>query len=202
MNLLRIFILFAISRSVFSQTDEQRNILTTTKKVDGVYRTFKEFRTNSPSIVGQFKITRKEISLLNTQTGEYQVIEEPVWGACLNDSIYYFQEHPVTSRRLKFYKLKFLGRYCFFEDKGVSISPISGAGYVEIPHEFEFVVNINNGRSYELDKKMMRLILSKDPELLAAFENESSKYKVSEKYIMKFNERNRQDIKPISEVIN
>jgi len=200
-NLLRGFILLHVFASLVLAQSNDEDILTAHQKVNGIYKTFKEFRTNSPSIIRKFRITRKEISLLDDQTGKYNPIDEPIWGACLNDTIYYFQERREFSRSPKFYKLKFLGRYCFFEDKGSSINPISGGGYVEIPHEFEFVVNINNGKSYELNKKMMRLILSKDPELLAAFEDESSKNKVSEKYIMKFNERNLRDIKPISEII-
>jgi len=199
---LRTFIaLFVFASRVAAQNNEQ-DILTAVQKANGIYRTYQEFRTNSPSLTGKFKITRKKISLLDNQSGTYESIKEPVWGACLNDTIYYFQDHHEIAQSPNFYKLKFIGRYCFYEYHSVLVKSIPGGGYVDIPRNFEFVVNVNNGKSYTLDKKMMRLILSKDTALLAEFENESSKIETFEKYIRRFNERNPQDIKPTTEIID
>jgi len=193
-------LLFATPLPVSAQPDEH-DILRAAQKISGVYRTFKEFRTNSPSIVGQFKMTQRKIKLMNNQTGKYEAIEDSVWGACLNDTVYFFQKKLELRTSPHFYKLKFLGRYCFFEDQGSFKNGGFGANAIVYPYEYEFVLNINNGKPYKLNKKIMRTILAKDQELLAEFEDESLKAWSFEKYIRKFNERNPQDIKPVSEII-
>jgi len=138
---------------------------------------------------------------MNNQTGKYEAIEDSVWGACLNDTVYFFQKKLELRTSPHFYKLKFLGRYCFFEDQGSFKNGGFGANAIVYPYEYEFVLNINNGKPYKLNKKIMRTILAKDQELLAEFEDESLKAWSFEKYIRKFNERNPQDIKPVSEII-
>lgn len=200
MNLFKIFIIsFVFASPIFAQSSEP-DILTTTKKVNGIYKTFKEFRTNSPSITGEIKVTQKKVKLLNSQTGKYEVYKGEKWGACVNDSVYFFQERLEVRNKPHFYKFKFLGRYCFFEDYGM-YTIVPGVASPLHPYDFEFVLNINNGKPYKLDKKTMRTILSKDPELLAEFEKESFKGWSFEEYIRKFNERNPQDIKPIAEIV-
>ena len=197
--ILVCLLLFALTLSVSAQTDEG-DILTATKKASGVYRTFKEFRTNSPSITGQIKVTQKKVKLLNDQTGEYETYKGEKWGACVNDTVYFFQERLEVRNKPHFYKFKFLGRYCFFEDYGM-YTIVPGVGAPLYPYDFEFVLNINNGKLYKLDKKIMRTILSKDQELLTEFERELFKGRSFEEYIRKFNERNLQDIKPVSQIV-
>jgi hypothetical protein len=182
-----------------AQNGEQ-DILMATQKVTGIYKTFKEFRTNSPSITGQIKVTQKKVKLLNNQTGEYETYIGEKWGACVNDTVYFFQERLEVRNKPHFYKFRFLGRYCFFEDYGM-YSIVPGVGSPLYPYDFEFVLNVNNGKLYKLDKKIMRTILSKDQELLAEFEKELFKGRSFEEYIRKFNERNPQDIKPIAEIV-
>jgi hypothetical protein len=186
-------ILFFISLStdkIYSQ-DIVNDILTSSEKRSGVYRTFSEFRTNSPSIVGDIKITDNRVKLYNSNTGKYESIDEIFWGACLDDTVYFFLKDVETIKSHHIQKLKFLGRYCFFSDERndyTSIHPILAIGSVMPYYKYEYVININNGNSYQLSKKMMRTILERDKELLAEFEDE---------YIIKYNQKHSDEIKNI-----
>lgn len=191
-----IALIILIPLNIFGQSSIENDILLTTKKVNGVYRTFKEFRTNSPSIKGTLEVTKHRIKLLNHQTGKFENIKESFWGACINDTIYVFLKEPSTVYSPNIHILEFLGRYCYFIDQGEFTSR-SGSTWSTSSYKFEYVVNINNGIIYRIDKKLMRQILEKDPELLNEFEKESSKKTVYRDYLEKLNSRRQADIKPI-----
>jgi hypothetical protein len=193
-----LFVFLSINE-VYPQ-DVVNDILTSPVTRNGVYRTFLEFRTNSPSIVGDIKITSNRIKLYNSNTNKYEDIEEVFWGACLDDVIYFFLKDVETIKSHHIQRLKFLGRYCYFIDERndyTSIHPILALGSVMPYYKYEYVININNGNSYQLSKKMMRTILEKDEELLKEFEDEPFKNDSFEKYIIKYNERHSDEIKSI-----
>ena len=193
-------ILLLISISVFGQNNnKERDILLATKKEDGVYKTFIEFRTNSPSIKGTLKITNHKIKLLNEQTNKFVNIRESYWGACLNDTVYVFLDDPHTAQSPHIYTLDLLGRYCYFSDYGVYTTMTPGLAWNSSSYKAEYVININNGIIYKIDKKLMREILSKDPNLLNEFEAESNKRQVFKKYIEIINTKRTGDIKPLTE---
>jgi len=199
-NSVTLFLLLISVNKAYSQ-GIVNDILASSEKRSGVYRTFSEFRTNSPSIVGDIKITNNKIKLLNLNTNKYETIVESFWGACLNDTIYFFLDDIETIKSHHIQHVKFLGRYCFFSDERnsyTSVHPILAIGSPVSYYKYQYVININNGNSYQLTKKMMRTILGKDKELLADFEKESFKNDSFEEYIIKYNQRHSDEIKKIS----
>jgi len=195
-TVITAIVVFGFMASVFGQGDVSNDILLTSAKRNGVYKTYSEFRTNAPSITGQFEVTRHRIRLLNEKTGKYENMKGDFWGACLNDTIFVFMMQPATQQSRHLYPLEFLGRYCYLSDSG-TYAQMNGGGMYTASYHTEYVVNINNGQLYKLDKKLMRAILEKDPELLAAFEEEETKVDVFKEYIIRINERRLGDIRSV-----
>ena len=91
------FLLNVVIRS-YAQDVEPDDILLASKKRDGVYRSFREFRSNSPSITGQLKITANRVKVLDERSGKYENVNEDFWGACRNDTIYVYLEETATAQ--------------------------------------------------------------------------------------------------------
>lgn len=196
-TLLTTVVLSCLMSYTYGQGDESNDILTTTTKRNGLYKTYAEFRTNSPSVVGSLRMTNHKIKVLDEKTGKYENVKGDYWGACSNDTIYVLLMQPATQQSPHIYPLEFIGRYCYFSDRGMYTQMVSNAGMYTGSYSAEYVVNINNGQIYKLDKKLMRAILEKDPELLAQYEKEEWKSQVFKDYILLINERRSNDIKPV-----
>lgn len=199
-SFLALFILVLVV-GAYAQEIETNDILLTSNKRNGVYRSFSEFRTNSPSITGQLKITANRVKVLNEQTGKFENVNEDFWGICRNDTIYVYLDETATAQSPHIHHVEFIGRYCYFLDLGGFTQPGPVGGSYTGSYQAEYVVNINNGSIYKLDKKLMRSILAKDPALLQQFEKEEAKGEVFREYILKINDRRKMDIKPANEVV-
>ncbi|HBS85811.1 MAG: hypothetical protein A2W91_13080 [Bacteroidetes bacterium GWF2_38_335] len=87
-----IFILI-VSLSAKSQNDTIAKfyysipILQAKEYKKGVYRTFEEFKNNSPSITSDFKITYEKIRIKN-ESGKYKKIKGKYFGACTGKKVY------------------------------------------------------------------------------------------------------------------
>lgn len=55
---------------------------------EGIYRTFEEFKTNSPSITEEFQLRDKQLFLIDTGITWVQVNENKIWGCFKNGKIY------------------------------------------------------------------------------------------------------------------
>jgi len=190
---------------------QENDILTARNRMEGVYLTFDEFRKNSPSLPGKVEITNHYVMIFDSVSKSYKKIGKSYWGACLNDSVYIYVPQSKTSSAPNMFALETIDRYCFFSGKssleaGLEIEPSDRANPalnysdrldVGASRHSEFVVNINNGNTYQLTIKLMRIILEKDTELKHAFENEQNQKKVFRKYILEYNKRHQDDIKPL-----
>jgi hypothetical protein len=185
-----LFISFAASSQ-----DTLNDILTTQKKREGVYRTFKEFRTNSPSIQGKVKVTNNRFKQFNAKKDRYENIAGEFWGACKNDTVYIFLKETKGPNSPHIYPMLVIGRYAYFKEQGPAaygLGDVMHQGLVEA----EYVVNINNGQLFRITNSVMKDILQKDPKLLEEFKSEEVKDDTYRKYILKVNESRRDDIKP------
>lgn len=189
--------LILLASAAIAQQNSYGDIISAADRKPGVYRTFKEFRANSPGLTGTLKVTRNRVRILNEGSGKYEAVKGEFWGACVNDSIYVFLKETATAQSPHLYPLEFIGRYCYFVDAG-TYTQMSGSGTYTGAYLAQYIVNINNGVIYKLDKKTMRTILEKDSELLQEFENENSKQEVFRDYIIKINQRRAGDIKPVN----
>ena len=55
---------------------------------EGIYRTFEEFKSNSPSIIGEFELRTKYLLLKDTGNAWVQVNEDRIWGCFKDGKIY------------------------------------------------------------------------------------------------------------------
>lgn len=127
------------------------------------------------------------------------------WGVSDGESIYV--NEGLYGGRLNFKKLLGLGRYCYFKGSvptdyatptlaGGVVLGAATAVAVEIDGDYPYILNINNGNFFLLDKKTLGMILKRDTELQLRFEEEDRKSKRNTllSYIVKYNERHEDEI--------
>ncbi len=84
---------------------------------EGIYRTFDEFKTNSPSITVEFEIRAKHLFLKDTGSTWVRVNENKIWGCFKNGKIYVSKDEGVwrcvnVGRLLQFATVK-IQRYVY-----------------------------------------------------------------------------------------
>jgi hypothetical protein len=153
----------------------------------GIYKTYKEFKFNSPSIPLDCDIQWNIILYTNLmQTATYThrdtcytlKIEKdktneigPVWGFCDGKNVFINRETSITSGKVifkpysKFYKILFIGRYCY-----CSVAYNSGGGFTY----GILAIDFNTGELLELNKKKLKKYISKDEKLLQDYNNEEN----------------------------
>jgi hypothetical protein len=110
----------------------------------------------------------------------------------------------AISGKVEFRKLQGVGRYCYFMASPPQehvYTPSLAAGLVAgaIVHAAKglepFVLNVNNGKFFHLDKSVLTTILQRDRALLAEYETTDQKRKdhVLLEYIAKYNERHAEE---------
>jgi hypothetical protein len=151
----------------------------------GIYKTYKEFKFNSPSISLDCDIQAELIVYTNLlQSATYtnrdtfytlKIEKEkaneigPVWGFCDGKNVYVNRETSISSGKVifkpysKFYKILFTGRYCYF-----SLGYRSGGGFT---HGI-LAIDFNTGELLELNRNKLKKYISKDKELLQDYNNE------------------------------
>jgi hypothetical protein len=187
-------------------------ILTASRYEKGVYKDFSEFLHNSPSITNDFQ--------LKTQSGE-KTIEKGVanfrlimldsavrrrdakkfWGACDGESIYV--NEMSYNGAFGFRKILGLGRYCYFKGSNPAAvatgavigGAIGGVAMAAANPHIPYILNINNGKFYILDKTLLRMILKQDNELLTRYEaaERKSSDEVLVDYIKEYNSRHESE---------
>lgn len=201
------FLLFLITSFVFFKSDKHEYIVD--KEValkPGFYRNFQEFKTNSPSVAfNNYPLTTisKGYGFLNA-TGEvvyYKVSMEKsvakkignVYGFCDGKNIYLNPEISMFRPNMKFSKLEYLGRYCYFEDLMYKSVP-TGNGMASNTYLAEKALDINTGEITTLSKKNLREIMANDAQMLADFTNETKKNKVLKEYLISYSDKHADEI--------
>lgn len=197
--------LFLLAFTGLSQTND---ILTTEVLRKGVYRSFEEFRTNSPSLTGEFYMKEKsEFAQSNLgsvknklyhldSNGNETRIKHSVWGYCDGENVYILWDNDGTVLKDYFLKIQFLGRYCLFEDSGYN--NVAGTTMVN-RYYTDYVLNINNGEVFHLKNKVVKIILERDSDMLKEFKNETNKSSVRREYIKKYCLKYPDEIKAIEQ---
>ena len=192
MKYLSLCFLWLIIVQVSAQpAPNEKDILTCTQKRVGVYMSFAEFRSNSPSIADTSVLgdgKRKSRKLKDTPGAD-----PIVWGYCTGDKVYYQVDDNW------YVEFKTLDRYCLFTARYTSFVPLMvGTGTIGVPiyRKGQFVLNINNGKYYQLTKKVMKTVLKQDSELYAQYKADKKRKKRYEFYIMESCKRNPGQIKP------
>lgn len=195
-------------------------ILTTTRYEKGVYKDFSEFLRNSPSITTDFQIISSSgKQRIENGTADFKLIMldsavrrrdvKKFWGACDGESIYV--NEMLYDGPLRFKRIQGLGRYCYFYGSaptnyyvipvaaggggGLMGGAIPGAVIAGPSPQVLYILNINNGKFYILDKTLLRIILKQDNELLTRYEAAERKNKdeVLVGYIKEYNSRHESE---------
>ena len=218
MKQLLYLVLTLISPSLFAQ--QKPPILNAVDLQIGIYRTFEEFLNNTPSIRIPFEVkTESSQKMIERGTADYQLVLvdsiirrkeiRNFWGVCDGETIYINETN--YGGWVNFKKLHGIGRYCYFRGSlvdgangvyaaGVAGGAIGGAlaaAAIAIDGDYPYILNINNGKVFLLDKALLKTILEKDPELDSIYDEEEKKSNKNTllSYIVKYNERHEYEIK-------
>jgi hypothetical protein len=151
----------------------------------GIYKTYQEFKFNSPSIPLDYDIQKEIILYTNLmQTATYtnrdtaytlNIDKEkaneigPVWGFCDGTNVFINRETSISSGKVifkpysKFYKILFIGRYCY-----CTVGYRSGGGFTYGLLGIDF----NTGELLDINKKRLKKYISKDAEIMQDYNND------------------------------
>lgn len=193
MEKLFLFLAIFLSYPALSQTDSsqrQNNILTCTKLRRGIYKSFHEFKTNSPSVTREFEVVRASKSkrvLMGTAeikpmyidpAGKLSKVEKKMWGFCDGDTIYLAIEKDVYSN--EYVKLFHLGRYSLFSSYS-SLSSLSrgiiGGALGSILSKSVGAINYEDGEIMDLDADTTLELLAPNSQLRDQYLKEAKKDK-------------------------
>jgi hypothetical protein len=177
----------------------------------GIYKTYKEFKYNSPSVPLEYEVkwglfhytglsltphdTVYQLTIDKAKTKEIGTI----WGFCDGNNIYINREFSIITGKVifepnsKFFKLLLIDRYCYF----ISAFP-GGNTYLHLCCAIDF----NSGEILGLNYKILGKIISKDEELVQEFNAEKSNRDTYEKmdsiyykYLQLYSKRQKDEIK-------
>lgn len=189
------YILFFLLASHYGQS--QNLIKDDTLYKAGIYKTFEEFKFNSPSIVFNYKINIKNKGYgtlgLEGRMDFYRIeIERKVaksmgnvFGFSDGRNVYINEEYPQLGPRADFSKIQYFGKYCYFEGFAYTVV-YTPSGSTTVAEVDEKMIDINSGEVIHLRKKTMRELLANDPKLLEEFNNETQKNKKLKAYAIKY----------------
>ncbi len=188
-----------------------------TIKVKGIYRTFEEFRRNSPSIplsngtVIQYEVEeslyQKDVPIATLNCGSVVPCEKktPIWGFCDGTSVFISRDTKFDKNNI-YDKVVYVGRYMYYQyiRKSTASATNTGpgsstGGYVMGGARNKTVVDkgidINTGETFELSNNKILKILSKDKVLLTEFNKQKHKEQKQVSYLIKYSEKHKEQIK-------
>lgn len=210
-KLLLAFTLILLQVAVFAQPAILEKGI---KPKKGIYRSFQEFKNNSPSITidCQIQKTTKGYGFFNATPHETfkLILKDPkaltkkdiVWGFSDGDSVY-VSNNKVYKKRSYYDKLIYLGAYCIFETVEtnfypmIHMMPMAGGGMTPMAGGSSnrvlstIVIDIRNGEMFDLTKSSLRETIQSDTELLAEFESQKKKRSKLVEYLIEYCERQK-----------
>jgi hypothetical protein len=185
---------------------------------EGIYKTFEEFKFNSPSVPLTYGKAHKSKSYPeNDKYGgsldiyKLEITREKakeigaVWGFCDGRDIYIWTGGDHFNSKYNFIKLDFFGRYCHYREISTQshgyTSPITGfrqgGGYsVKVS---TVAMNLSNGAFFNVTKKNIKVILESDSLLAEKFKSEPNK---SDKLVTYLEIYSRKHYKEVTHPIN
>jgi hypothetical protein len=169
----------------------------------GIYKTFEEFKINSPSIPLDFEIVSADTGVLFRLKIEKEITDAfgVVWGFCDGKNAYINLDFNMSKKRIfrpvsEFSKITYLGRYCYYR----TYQPGGGLVFREL---LAMIIDINSGEELCLNcainfgfisQSSFKKILTKDSELWDAYKGDKSKEDLFLKYIKKYSERHMDEV--------
>ena len=178
----------------------------------GVYKSYSEFKTNSPSISWDFTINPRTIGygFLNASgyiSGARIVMSKNkrkelgfIYGFCDGTNIYISESRSMSKLKKTsyFHRVEYLGKLVYFEDV-FSSSTANGGTVRSLDRKYLIV---SSGKVNSLKKSTMRGILSHNTDLLKEFNAERYKNGVLKEYLIKYCEEEIEIQKQLNEEMN
>lgn len=198
-NLIFFFFLFISGSEIFAQPqpidslDHSNYIINASSYKKGVYKTFKEFKYNGPSITSEFLFDGKRLWLIDGEGKKKKIYQKDIWGFSDGSKLFisWHKYNEITEK----------GRYCTFKEKRIRPMFLMSAFppmplIIPVPLSSKYIINLNTGKVYILSKKLIKIIFTKDdPQLYKEFLGETGKKRKLFEYIEKYNDRNKDKIK-------
>ena len=187
-------------------------IVTDSIKKVGIYRDFQEFKNNNPSIKLENPIVCKSITYNdlggNSSMCSYAIDVDKekgraigdVFGFCDGKAVYLIVTgytnilSPNKIHNFNFFKVEYLGRYCYYDVVVVRSAP-TGFGNPAMPaanlmvtaaDKMTNVVDFNTNEIKTLTNSYLKKILADSPELLEKFKQQKSKSDYLKKYLIDY----------------
>jgi hypothetical protein len=164
---------------------EKEKIYETKELKVGMYRAFREFITNSPSITRKFLVEERGAAALALSQGNpYALIvpdtavdEMDVKGFCDGKNVYYKYQHPRG-----YCKLEYIGVYSFFH------SAVHGTSISSLLPEQLIVVDEQGTFTPAIPKYLKKIFAAKNTELAAQYSAEDNQREKMIEYLIRLNE--------------
>ena len=166
-------------------------IINTTSYTKGIYKSFIEFKYNSPSLTLPFTFDKHNVWMVEGDKKSERLKKDDYWGFSDGEKIYI--------RWNRNYELLEKGRYCYFVAKEINLG-VGTIGFVPLivplPDTDALIINFNNGKVFEVGKGLLEGILEiDDQELLEQYRQEKQRSKKIREYIVLYNDRNKDKVK-------
>lgn len=196
---LFLFIVFFGSTSLtinaqegWEDIQDRESYLSVSELTEGIYKTFKEFKSNSPSITTDFELRRQNLFFKDTSNTWLPINENNIWGCVKGGNIYIAKGDGV-------WKCLDVGRLLQFGTKHLKTvmmqDPMNGSQMVEVIKQY--FLDTETNQIYLLNSRNIKLYVEHEPDL--------NNYKMDRKltkevqtvlYLKAFNELNPLKIKP------
>ena len=168
----------------------------------GIYKTFEEFRYNSPPIPLDYEIVYINENIANLKIDKEKTkFYGAVWGFCDGKNVYINRDFNMSGKRVlnpdsQFNKILFIGRYCYF-------LTYPDANVLVYRQYLPYAIDFNSGDELCLNcepnflfikESQFKKIISRDPKLWQEYKNDKSGEDLFLKYIKIHSERYKDEI--------
>ncbi|WP_028981381.1 hypothetical protein [Sporocytophaga myxococcoides] len=175
----------------------QAPILKDSTKVGGIYLSFSEFKNNKPSIKCQVRAKEtktvygffeKYVQYKMRLEDTIDIKMKQVWGFCDGKDVYRAEGLSFAKYDHIFNKMELLGKYSYYNTVSTSYmsAPAPSGGGSTVNQLVPFLLNMNNGFDYELNKEAIEEIIKRDEQLFSEYKADKQRKKRYYDYIKKY----------------
>lgn len=185
-----ILILITLISTITLVKGQDRKLITNSSVLKaGIYRSYDEFKHNSPSIEFSYEVKTINRGLGPRSVTYYKIAIDKklgksignVFGFCDGKNAYINEGFPILGPKTEFSKVEYIGKYCYYKirvDGSNNMGPTS--------YTFEKIIDIDSNDFIYLTKDTLREIIKDNPTLLNEFNKDHQKKKKLKEYLIKY----------------